>query len=468
MRKLGVFLISLTLLIGLFPGFIMAAEPSSFDKELDSYLQKVSQTRGFDVTREDIEASLAAYDESLSDYHSIRDLKDVLGEVIKKDLSNLDLITEDFGLDQKGIEKLLIDNGEQLSDYVFLYDLYDAIELYRFERDPNFDQDLSNFISKISKIRGLNITKKNIEDYLASFDDSLDTFETVDDLSDYLGEVIKSDLSNLDQFNEYYGLDRQAIEDILKEHNKDLSDYIFIDQLDEAIWEYTDGNLPGLDEELAADMLPIFEQEFGLSEDELNRIEKHLESLEGTLSDEQTMERLDQLAERMMRFEEFDSASDLSAQDIAEISSIYDEFLSIFKLKASFSLVKNDKETAISFADLIFLEELKGAKLKVSLYTTDGEFLADLLVSEALVDSETLTETGEQMEEAAQEAEQVFSQPAGPRISQKHSELKQGTQQKTVKGAKLPKTATNYISNAILGALIALAGFFVFRHVRKA
>ena len=62
MKKLGIFLLLLTLLFGFLPQTALAAEGSVFEEDVNMYLSKVSEERGFEVTREDLDAYLSAND----------------------------------------------------------------------------------------------------------------------------------------------------------------------------------------------------------------------------------------------------------------------------------------------------------------------------------------------------------------------------------------------------------------------
>jgi processed acidic surface protein len=224
-----------------------------------------------------------------------------------------------------------------------------------------------------------------------------------------------------------------------------------------------------MDEEIAEDLLPIFQEEIDLTDEELQRIEDHLMSLEDHFSNPETLERLDELGNRMMAFEEdFDVATELTAEQIAELASIYEELLSIFKLKASYSLVKDGSETPLSLVDLMKIEELKGVNLKVVLYSTDGQFLADLIVTGEMVDSETVIETGEQIEESAEEVTKTVETPPVAKPEKQKNIIQKKPQHKTVKGAKLPKTASDYIPNALFGLFLVLAGILMYQKVRNA
>ncbi|MGE7903488.1 processed acidic surface protein [Peribacillus sp. NPDC094092] len=469
MKKLWAILVSFTLLISLFPQLASAAPSKNFEQELTKYLKEVSLVRGFEVTKDDIETSLSFYDESIKNFDSIEDLKDALGEVIKADLSNLDAIYEDYNLTNESLIKLLNENGEELDDYIFIWDLDEAVYFYSeegdFERDPNFDKEFVNYLAEVSKVRGFEVTKEDIEASLEIYDFSTEEFESVDELSEFLGDVIKADLSNLDYFNENYGLDKQALLQLLEENGEDISDYVYIDNLEETVWNLTGG---GMDGEVAEDLLPIFEEDFGLTEEELQRLEDHLMSLEGHLSNPETAKQLEELGNRMMAFEEFDVATELTAEQIAEMASIYEELLSIFKLKVSYALVKSGSESPVSLLDLMKLEELKGANLKISIYSTDGKFLADLLITGDMVDSDTLTNAGGQIKESAKEVQKTIEKaPVAKPVKQKISTDTKSEHQ-TVKGAKLPNTASDYIPNALLGLCIILFGSLMYRKIRKA
>lgn len=479
MKKMGAILLSFSLLIALFPQLTIAAQNTNFKQDLAQYLKEISEERGFDVTEEDIAISLSYYDESLETYHSVEVLSEFLGEVIQADLSNLDYIYEEFELDEESLKQLLEEYGEDINDYIFLDDLYDVLDFYTFEQDPNFDQDLIDYLAKVSQERGFDVTQEDIEASLAIYESRLDEFETVEELSGFLGEVIQADLSNLDYFYEFYELDKQALLDLLKENREDINDYIYIDDLDNAIWPYFEGEfLPGSEEELVEELLPIFMAAIDLTEEELQRIENHLLSLEEQFSNPATLEKLEQLAERMMAFEEFDVATELTASQIVELLSIYEEFLTLFNLQASFSLVNGNSESPLSLMDLLNMEELKGANLKIVLSTTDGQFLADMIVTGEMVDSETIVDTGKQIEESAEEvtntvqqppvSKKVDHQPASKEDKQKTVSRKNSGEQKTVKGAKLPKTASDFIPNALLGLLIIAGGILMYRKVRKA
>lgn len=114
------------------------------------------------------------------------------------------------------------------------------------------------------------------------------------------------------------------------------------------------------------------------------------------------------------------------------------------------------------------LEELKGANLKISIYNTDGKFLADLLITGDMVDSDNLTNAGGQIKESAKDVQKTIEKaPVAKPVKQKISGHTNSEHQ-TVKGAKLPNTASNYLPSALFGLFLVLFGSLMYRKIRKA
>ncbi|WP_430788316.1 processed acidic surface protein [Virgibacillus flavescens] len=460
MRKIGSILLTLCLFVGLCPNVSSAAQNPNFDQKLKTYVTEISKIRGFDVSQEDIEFALYFYDKNLEDFTSFEEVRALLGDPIKADLSNLNTIYEIHGLDQKSLFQLLEEYGDDVSYYIFVNELKDSVAYYideqSFERDQNFDKDLVTYLEEISNIRGFDVTIEDIEKSLALYEDSLESFEKVNELRSFLGDTIKADLSNLDYFMEYYELDKEALLQLLKENDDAMDNYIFIDDLEQSVMMYT-GKWPlETDEEMVIDLLLLFQEEFDLTDEELQRLDEHLMSIENELAQPETLEKLENLAYRMMDFVEFEHTTELTEEQIAQLISIYHEFLDIFHLKASYSLVKDGSETPLSITDLFGIQELENAKLKITLFNLEGDLLADLIITGAMVDSETINVVGEKVNEAAKS------------VTEYEKPISKTVEHKTIKGGKLPKTATPYAMNAFLGLLIMVLGIYFYRIVKKA
>ncbi|MGV3467376.1 MAG: processed acidic surface protein, partial [Heyndrickxia sp.] len=254
-----------------------------------------------------------------------------------------------------------------------------------------------------------------------------------------------------------YDVTIDDLKPLLKENGEVLNDYMVVDDLDMAVDFYFNPDGSNEDEEFDKDfinaMLPLLQDEFGLTKDELTNLKTHLEGLNGRLSTPEATERLDQLSQRMMTFKQFDSLDQLTSSQIQEFLSIYDELLSMMELKVKFSLVKGSKETTLSFLDLLKLESLNNAKLKASIYDLSGNLLADLIITGDMVDSGTIKHAGKDLNTATEKIKEV---------------KKQQTKVKTVKGGQLPNTAGNYTLNILLGFIIAIAGIFGISYYRRA
>ncbi|GAB1801898.1 processed acidic surface protein [Priestia megaterium] len=355
-----------------------------------------------------------------------------------------------------------------------------------FAAVSTFDADFNKYLKSVSQTRGFEVTKDDVEYSLSLYDESLENFDTIADLEDFLGEPIAADLHNVQDVYADFDLDKTSLNALLKENGQSLDDYVYLDDLYDDVGFYLEGDDwyeddesydeedTSYDDELSEEdlsgLLSFMQSELGLTSEELNRIEAHFTSLEDELSNEATLNRLDQLGERLAAFEDFDTATELSADQIAELMSIYKEMLSIFHLDAKFLLVQGGNERPLSLTDLINLEELKNASLKISLYTTDGKFLADMVITGDMFNSDIITDTGKEVEKSA-EAVAKPAQAQKPAVEKTQEPVKKqtnGAVQKTVKGGKLPETASNYVTNTLIGLVLVAAGFVLFRKVRRA
>ena len=460
MKRVGVILLIFSLIVSIFPKTALAAENTNFDQELVQYLNEVSTERGFEVTKADIEAILSVYDEKLEDYDSVADLKSSLGEVIKADLSNLTYIYEDCDLDQEKLEQLLADNGETLDDYIYLSDLIFAVYFYQengeFVKDPNFDQNFTDYLTKISSERGFEITKNAVEAALAGYDMSLEDFETVKQVENFLGEVIKADLSNLDYIYETYDLDKEALFQILEDNGKSINDFIFLDDVEEIVWTSTAGELPDLDD-IFGELSSIMDK-IGFTEEEFQNLMDYFLSMEDYFSDPALEQELEAIGNRLLPFYDLVDAEHFTEEQISELASIYEDLLSFFKLNAVLTLETNGKETPVTFEKLFQMinnKELKDFNLIVELRGSDSQLLADFNIA-----SDMFGEVVEVIEDSTEEVIDTVDKPAVPKPVKSKPEVK------TVKGGELPKTASAYLPGALTGLFIALIGLFLYLRLR--
>lgn len=453
MRKIGVFLLSLAMLVGLIPQTAFAAQDAEFEQEYSQYLSDVSSERGFEVTREDVEESLATYELSLEDVSSVESLNSVLGKVIASDNSNLGLIYASFGLTYDSLTQLLNEHGEELSDYVYLNNLLWAVNYYITGDEPSpgdsFEQNLEAYLGTVSEERGFTVTRQDLEASLAIYGMSLDDFNDVGNLGEYLGDVIKSDLSNLDYFNDAYELDEQSLLKLLTDHNDDINNYVYISDLEVAVISMLSDGDTGFDMDSLAELFKAF----GVSDEEVQNIADYFKGHEDYFSDPATIEIIDAALERLVAAAEaIGTGEEVTKDQITELLNAYNDLFAAVKMNVTFFVVKDDQETAVTLAELIEMDSIDDADLKVALYGTDSQLLADFVI-----EGEDLADPGDVIDD---------NDDKTGNDNDKDDDKKPGSN-KTEKGGKMPKTATNYIPYTLIGLATALAGILAYRRLRN-
>lgn len=333
----------------------------------------------------------------LDDFSDMEDLKETMGPVLNEE--NLQKLLEGYGLTEEDLEAFLEETGASLEDYVYLLDL---------------DFDLSNWFLEEE------LTPINAETLQPLLDD--------------------------------YGFDsKEELEAFLKANGDSIENYGSIEELEAAIFVYS--------MQVEKDDLINALDSFGLSLAEANNLVNHLLELmsKPDFNEEHFSSEMDKIANRLLAFPDFDSASDLTSEQIAEFIDIWNDLLNLLDLKVEYFLVKGDKETPISFASLIKMDSINGADLLIKIFNGNGKFLADMKITKEMFGSDFIKETGENIKETADEAKQVA------KVVEKEPATK--VPAKTVKGGKLPNTASDYLQNTMAGLAILLFGALVFRKV---
>ncbi|MBZ5200593.1 processed acidic surface protein [Planomicrobium chinense] len=271
----------------------------------------------------------------------------------------------------------------------------------------------------------------------------------------YLSENTETPLTDeaLQQLIEDYGFEtKENLESFLNEYDDSIANYDTVEALEEAIDNYI------FSTEYGFELAGLFE-ELGLTEEELERLEAHLNTLPIETPDFQ--DRAMALADRMMLIGDFDSADDLSAEQIAEILDIFSDLLDLFELKTQYFLVKDSDKKEINLSTLISLETVNGYDLLVEIYNNQGTFLADILLTAEMFGSDIIKETGEDIKEAE---ETVVVAPAP--IAKSPTSAKAAPVKQTVKGGKLPDTASPYVTNTLAGLALVLLGVVLYRRFK--
>ncbi|MEK4566537.1 processed acidic surface protein [Alkalihalobacillus sp. FSL R5-0424] len=362
------------------------------------------------------------------------------------------------------------------------------------------DEELEGFLTEN------NITREQLDEYLSIFDTTVDEFEDIEDLDGYvwiLTDEVDEGYTFLDMLVDNFETTYEELEALLAENNTSVNDFIFYEELEIYLWENYDWEFDWDEEwteeeeweEISFDGL--FD-EIGLSDKELEALFEHLINVV-----EQNPEAIDQLlalAERMEAFGDFESSTELTAEEIAELFAIGNELIKVLQMNPEFYLAKPGEQKPISFADLLKLTELKGYDLLVVLYDLEGNKLADFIITAELFNGNTLGNVGDDLGETGVIVEDVVENkpatenkpaptPAPPANTKaekeekvakvnktataKQSEPKKDNTSskkvtKTVDGAKMPKTATDYPMYTFIGLGMTLVGFILFRRFKMA
>lgn len=350
-------------------------------------------------SKTELEAYLDFYDSTLDDYRDFEELQEFLGTVLSEETLTELLTTYELTLEEA--TDLLYSNGEIekgqtiLEAYTFLDDLDN--DLYYYTLTP--------------------LTEENLNQLLLDYELSL--------------EELKA---------------------LFEENDDSLDNYFNIEDLDWAVYTYL---YEGTDEDLA-EIENLFSQ-IGFTDDELDRLFEHFMTLD--IENPVFIEKLEELADRMAVFENFDSATELTAGQIAELVDIYSQALTLLELDVSYSLVKNGEKKDISLETLFTMTTTNGYSLLVELYDRDAQFLADFLLTADMLGSELITETGKDLKKAEEIIQTKIKESVVAPVEKVETEIVT----KTVKGGKLPDTAAGYAMNIAAGLGMILSGLFIYR-----
>ena len=103
----------------------------------------------------------------------------------------------------------------------------------------SFEEELNMYLSEISTERGFEVNKTDLEMYLSAYDNDLSSFTSAEELRSVCGDVIKADFSNLNGIYKTYGLDEASLTKLLSDKGEELKDYIYVNDLDYAVYFYT-------------------------------------------------------------------------------------------------------------------------------------------------------------------------------------------------------------------------------------
>ncbi|MED1016313.1 processed acidic surface protein [Bacillus atrophaeus] len=340
----------------------------------------------------------------------------------------------------------------------------------------NYDEDLNDFTSaaELREYLGERLTDKALASYLKEYGMSkkeaehqlfvfgfLQKSQAIQDVYVFADDFV----SALDYITSYTPLTDKNFAALLKKYGLTKSEYAKMFPGDEDIRLYTD-SIEDAEEYLSAALeekqaeeqfMKLFSQ-IGIDQNELENLYQHMSALEK--KDPQFSDKLLALSDRLLDLPSFTSISELSAGEIAELLDVMNDFQDTLQVKTKFYLINGNSKKELTARSLLSVNPAQGSKLLVELYDWNGKFLLDAIFTADMVDSETAHQTGSDI----RKAEQIVKES---KTSTKPKKTSAAQVEKTVKGAKLPKTAGHYAEWSMFGLLLLAGGLLMIRKLRK-
>ncbi|MFS0595467.1 processed acidic surface protein [Peribacillus frigoritolerans] len=301
----------------------------------------------------------------------------------------------------------------------------------------------------LSEVR---MTQEELEEYLSYYDLTLNELKSAEELRETLGPAVTPE--TLQNLLKQYEMTEAELTELLMEYGEleegdsIIDTFHFIYDIEDIIDLEMD-----YDEEEISDLMDGLFTEIGLTDEELDRFMNHLLPI---VEDPSFESRLMAISDRMNQLEYFETIDELSAEQVAELLSIYNDLQSLLQIQFKFSLIQDGVTTNLSLEALFQLKELTNASLLVSIYDLNGHFLLDFTLTGEMIGSDLVKETGNDMKQSTEviskvaELKKVKKKPAKP-------------EHKTEKGGVLPKTAGNYLFGALCGLVLMGIAFGLIR-----
>lgn len=453
MKKLLVLLMAVLLVVSALPASTFAIAKD--DPEFEKFLEEINWSKKSYINY------LMEKNWSLDDFGDVSELGTPLSE------EGVQTVMEDFELTREELNELLvefgdIEEGEDVLDGTYLIfneELYFFTEYYLTADFGMIDEDGEEFAAFLETI---NWTKEDYLAYLDSKDWGLEYFSDVSELGTPLSE------EGVQKVMKDFDLTREELNALLVEYGdieegQDVLDSNMYIIFNEDLYFYVEWYL---DDENYIDLndLDIF-TEVGLTEEELDRLFEHFITL--NFEDETFLDQLDALLQRLDAVPYFESADDLDAEEIAILLDIFDDMMNLFEVETKYYLTDGTEKTALTLTALLALETTNGKDLLIEIFDREGTFLADIVLTAEMFGSEIIEETGKDLEVV----EEVIAAPVKEtkEVKKEVKSVKKDTKAvQTTKGGKLPKTATDYVSNTLVGLAFVLIGFLLFRRMKTA
>ncbi|MED0686088.1 processed acidic surface protein [Anoxybacillus ayderensis] len=274
-------------------------------------------------------------------------------------------------------------------------------------------------------VQDIGWTMEDLTRYLAKWNMTIHDFSSLDALKKQLGTPITPE--RLDALLLRYDMTREEAEALLGQFGEQLQHYTFVEDLDYALSFYRDryDTMQAMTDMLAT---------IGLTEDEIRRLFERTPP-----SAKQTFERLD---EQMQTLVLRDPSTPLTKQERETVLHFWNEWLSLYRLQAKVYEVNEQGRTPISFEQL----QTVHAPVVMEWYDEKGNFVADVYIPRERMNESTFIDVSEQL----------------AHIGMMALDLESG-----LLVARMPKTASSYGMNIIIGVCFLLGSFVLWRKGKR-
>ncbi len=330
---------------------------------------------------------------------------------------------------------------------------------------PDFDQELTQYLDEISTTRGLQITKEMLEASMSAVGQNFSDLKTIDEVKSYFGEVIQSDYGNLKDILDTYQLTMPELQQLLAGYGEELTDYIFLDELDFAVYYYStdsasdtnadptvtespDVTQPVFDEAMLSELLTTMD----LSEQELQTLSDYMSSMEGYFSDPLFLSKMNVMQKRLAALSDINEET-MTAEQAGLFADWFHDFFDLFRLQPAFYMLKDGEEIPLTIDEALQDKDFLSQDFKIVLYSSDSKLLADFVI-----DHHKLEALFGNLDTAAEEFGSAIDTAKQSVVTGKSVVVP-----KTIKGGKLPKTAANYLPGIVLGLAFLLTGLILYK-----
>ncbi|AXM89083.1 processed acidic surface protein [Anoxybacillus ayderensis] len=270
-------------------------------------------------------------------------------------------------------------------------------------------------------VQDIGWTMEDLTRYLAKWNMTIYDFSSLHALKKQLGTPITPE--RLDALLLRHNMTKEEAEALLGQFGEQIQHYTFVEHLDYALSFYRDryDTMQAMTDLLAT---------VGLTEEEIRRLFERTPP-----SAKQALERLD---EQMQTLVLRDPSMPLTKQERETVLNFWNEWLSLYQLQAKVYEVNERGRTPISFEQF----QTVAAPVVMEWYDKKGNFVADVYIPRERMNESAWIDVSEQL----------------AHIGKMALDLESG-----LLVARMPKTASSYGMNMIIGLGFLLASFVLWR-----